>query len=199
MAEATSRAECVDRHRDYSIDVGLRLGGAGSLQRRRIEQMVRHVPQGARVLDVGCNSGYIVDFLPSDCKVHGVDVSSALVEKAKARLVSAHVAEAEDLPFEDGAFDVVVIAEVIEHVHDPVLVLNEARRVARRLVVGSTPHEDGQWGPKGSLPGHQFHVRCYTLGALFDDLDLAGFRSRVVSIVHDAKDTPQFYVFEAEV
>ena len=72
--------------------------------------------------------------------------SPALVEIATTRLVEAKVATAEALPYPDSSIDVVALGEILEHVHDPAEVLREAARVARRLVVGSTPHEEGEVG-----------------------------------------------------
>jgi ubiquinone/menaquinone biosynthesis C-methylase UbiE len=43
------------------------------------------------------------------------------------------------LPFADGAFDTVLLPEVLEHLHEPVAALAEAARVARRRVVASLP------------------------------------------------------------
>ena len=90
-----------------------------------------------------------------------VDVAEELVNAAKRRLRTAQVAPAESLPFLDDTFDVVILGEILEHVHDPEAVIFEAARVSRRLVVGSTPHEKSQWGPgqKKGPEQHRFHVR----------------------------------------
>ena len=197
MAEASSREACVDRHKAYPFDIASRLG---DLQRRRVVAMVAPVLPRDHVLDIGCNSGFLIDFLHPECVVCGVDAAPELVEKARGRLSHAEVADAESLPFPDDLFDVAVLGEIIEHVHDPVVVLREASRVARRLVVGSTPHEDGQWGPEGknAPDGHRFHVRCYTADTLVDDLVAAGFWDYAITTV--SKDgVRQFYVFKASV
>lgn len=195
MAEATSVQACVDRHTAYPFDIASRLK---PFQRQRVTEMVAGVREGESVLDVGCNSGYLVDFLPASCYVAGVDVAAELVDKARQRLRVAEVAPAESLPWEDQTVDVVVLGEILEHVFDPVAVLQEARRVARRLVVGSTPHEASAWGPgQGRGPeGHRFHVRCFTRTSLFDTLQAAGFTDVVVDVI-TADGAPVFYRFEA--
>lgn len=193
MAEATSRDECIDRHRTYSIDVSRRLN---PLQRERLQKMVRPVVPGDTVLDVGCNSGYIVDFLPANCTAFGVDVSVELVKSAKRRLKDARVAPAEALPHPDKAVDVVLLGEILEHVHDAELVLREASRVARRIVAGSTPHEAGHWGPSGKRAPerHRFHVRCYTEATLRETLRGAGLHGIHIDAVVQG-GVPQMYVF----
>jgi ubiquinone/menaquinone biosynthesis C-methylase UbiE len=158
--------------------------------------MVAPVRPLENVLDVGCNSGYIASFVPGNCRVYGVDVSEQLVAIAKKRLVEAHNAPAEALPFPDKAMDVVILGEIIEHVHDAALVLREAARVARRLVVGSTPHEAGKWGPKGprAPETHRFHVRCYTAVTLKAELEGAGLKDVSIRAVIGDR-VPQMYVF----
>ena len=195
MAKATSREDCIERHKGYPIDMATPRHMT-PLQCKRLATMLALVQPGESVLDVGCNSGYIVDFLPRGCRAYGVDVVPALVEIATTRLVEAKVATAEALPYPDSSIDVVALGEILEHVHDPAEVLREAARVARRLVVGSTPHEEGKWGPHGAKApdGHRFHVRCFTEPTLRDVLATAGITTLDVSTI-DRKGVPQMYVF----
>lgn len=195
MADASSVQACVDRHTAYPYDIAGRLN---AMQRQRIADMVAPVRPGETVLDVGCNSGYITDFVPKSCHCFGVDVAPDLVAKARARLIWADVAPAEAIPLEDRSVDVVVLGEILEHVFDPVAVLREARRLARRLVVGSTPHEASVWGPSGrkAPAAHRFHVRCFTEGDLAQTLRAAGCADvQVRTTAWDGR--PAFYCFEA--
>lgn len=193
MAKATSEEDCVQRHVDYPFDI--RETEWTPFQTGRINVLTSLVKPGERHLDVGCNSGYMAEFLPEGCESHGVDVSPRLVERAAKRMASAQVARAEALPFPDSSFDVVNVAEVLEHVHDPAKVLAEACRVARRLVTGTTPHEDGNWGKK-KVRRHKFHVRCYNEAELKELLSRFG-RPRIVVLREGTK--PQCYAFAVEV
>lgn len=195
MAEPVSVQACIDRHTAYPFDIATRLK---PLQVQRMTEMCAPVRAGETVLDVGCNSGYIVDFLPAGCEAWGVDVAPDLVTKARGRLARADVAPAEALPFPDQSVDVVVLGEILEHVYDPVSTLQEAKRVAKRLVIGSTPHESSAWGPgQGRGPEtHRFHVRCFTAETLMQAIEQAGFvAADVQTIVHEGQ--PVFYRFEA--
>ncbi len=53
--------------------------------------------------------------------------------------LTVHQADAIQLPFTDGAFDVVTLLEVLEHVQAPAIAIGEAVRVARRYVLISAP------------------------------------------------------------
>lgn len=184
MAQPTSENVCVERHVEYPYDVWA--DSMNAVQRKRLVALFAPVLPTDRLLDVGCNSGYAVEFAPRGCEVWGVDVSPALVAKARAKLAGAEVARAEFLPFDDQTFDVVALGEILEHVFDPRDVLAEAKRVARRLIIGSTPHEDGAWGAH-RVATHPFHVRCYTRSTLRDDLSTVGAPT--------ITEVPHMYIF----
>ncbi len=86
----------------------------------------RFAPAGARILDVGCNKGFLLGALP-DYRTFGVDLSFGPLTSGSHYAI----ADGEWLPFGDGMFDVVVLAEVIEHLPDWRRVARECRRVLR--------------------------------------------------------------------
>lgn len=93
---------------------------------------------GRRVLDLGCGGGFMAEELARrGAIVSGVDPSEAAIAAARRHceatgLSIAYVAgRGESLPFPDGAFDVVVCVDVLEHVPDLDRVVAEIRRVLR--------------------------------------------------------------------
>jgi SAM-dependent methyltransferase len=109
-------------------------------QDRRLDLIQHYAPlEGKRVLDVGCGLGaYVRKMRSFSPDVYGVDIDPDKVEEACAELPNIQVAPAEELPFPDGFFDVILLHEVIEHVNDDVQTIHEAYRCLRpggRLVV----------------------------------------------------------------
>lgn len=100
-------------------------------------------PGGRRVLDAGCGGGRTSAWLVEQgAEVVGIDVSRELLRLARERLPAATFLEAdlaEPLPFEDGAFDLVVASLVMHYLRDWTPTLRELRRVARMMVL-STHH-----------------------------------------------------------
>jgi SAM-dependent methyltransferase len=92
------------------------------------------VRAGQRVLDVGCGPGALtaelVNRVGADA-VFAVDPSETFVAATRARYpgVDVQSATAEQLPFEDGAFDVALAQLVVHFMADPVAGLREMKRV----------------------------------------------------------------------
>jgi SAM-dependent methyltransferase len=111
------------------------------------------IPQGARVLDVGCGvKPYEPWFRARASSYVGVDIA----ENPLADVVGV----VEDLPLEDGSFDVVLCSQVLEHCDDPARAVRELRRVTAPggRVLASThgtqvyhpsPHDLWRWTHAG--------------------------------------------------
>jgi SAM-dependent methyltransferase len=87
-----------------------------------------------KVLDLCCGQGNVSEALLSrGCRVVGMDFSPAMLAFARQRARTATFieADAQDLPFSDGEFDVVVSNLGVCHIPDQPLALAEARRVLR--------------------------------------------------------------------
>ncbi|MDH3738099.1 MAG: methyltransferase domain-containing protein [Alphaproteobacteria bacterium] len=90
--------------------------------------------RGRRLLDVATGPGYATGAAAlRGADGYGVDFSSAQIELARRQFpdVCFDVSDAENLPFEDGAFDAVVINFGLQHFAHPERALHEAYRVLR--------------------------------------------------------------------
>lgn len=136
-------------HRDSGVPpLGVigQLHAAAIMQRRvRVlaSRLASLIPPDAAVLDVGSGDGQVshaVMRLRPDVTIRGVDV-----------LVRPHTAipterfDGKRLPVADGGVDVVMTVDVLHHTDDPVTLLREGARAARRAVVVKDHLRDGRW------------------------------------------------------
>jgi SAM-dependent methyltransferase len=80
------------------------------------------------VLDVGCGIGDLLSFRPGTV---GTDINPRAVDWCRQAGHRAELMQPDILPFSGGAFDGVVIDNVLEHIADPTLLLAEVHRVLR--------------------------------------------------------------------
>lgn len=101
-----------------------------------ISAIIPEVHAGDRILDVGCGMGILLDTLrndprcPKNISVHGLERVPRGGEPIPVTGYSGG-----RIPFEDGAFDLVVIADVLHHEPDEMTLLAECARVACRAVI----------------------------------------------------------------
>lgn len=91
--------------------------------------VTRHFAPDARLLDVGCGTGWLADHFAD---YTGLDGSPDAVTAATERDRDVRLHDvSEPLPCEDASFDGVVMKDLLEHVPDPVALVREVRRVLR--------------------------------------------------------------------
>ncbi|MER7735516.1 MerR family transcriptional regulator [Streptomyces erythrochromogenes] len=122
------------------------IGEAYTATRRtdpKIAAQIRDALGEARtVLNVGAGTG---SYEPADREVTAVEPSAAMRGRRRAGSARCVAAAAEDLPFEDGSFDVAMAVSTVHHWADPMAGLREMRRVARRVVVLTFDTDEPGW------------------------------------------------------
>lgn len=101
----------------------------------RLDRSVRHLSHsrnGAKILDIGCGNGDFVrlaSLLGWDAQ--GLDPDPSAVAAGRKAGLMVMEGGFPNVDMSDGQFDVVILSNVIEHVHDPVLALREVYRILK--------------------------------------------------------------------
>ena len=149
-------------------------------RRRIIQSLVEKIcttfdKQNPRILDVGCGTGANLKMLAAHGRAEGVVFSQLAVDFCRERgLDSVKLGAVEQLPYENGSFDLVTALDVVEHLDDDVAGLREIRRVLRRdgRVLLFVPAFMFLWGVQDDVSNHR---RRYTLPSLLRAVEAAGF------------------------
>ena len=136
-----------------------------------VEPIFCEIPEGSKVLDVGCNSGELIRLLKDakQCDVTGIDISEVALDIAKKKGLNVLFADAEHIPFPDASFDVVTLREVLVHIHEPLKALKEIRRVLKPsgFLIGSAPHANLE---RIAWDDNRLHHRYYDETRITEDL-----------------------------
>lgn len=104
------------------------------------------VSEGDKVLDVGCGNGSLINAIKQkgNIKVYGIDISPEMIKECRGRYknIEFQISRAEETPFVDSHFDIVIICCVLHHLHDPKKFFQEAHRILKTngtLIIGE-PH-----------------------------------------------------------
>ena len=108
-------------------------------ERKDLELIAELVPQGSRVLDLGCGSGELLAHLieKRGCSGYGIELADANVHASLARGIDVIQANLEDglALFEDRSFDVVLQLDTLQHLRNTEKMLRETARVGRIGIV----------------------------------------------------------------
>jgi SAM-dependent methyltransferase len=110
-------------------------GGYVETQRARVlsKHLAEIIPDGYKLLDVGCGNGLIaclITELRPDLNFCGLEVLDR-----DGIYIPIERFNGETIPYDDASFDGVIFVDVLHHTHDPMTLLREATRVARKTVV----------------------------------------------------------------
>ena len=124
----------------------VRAGRKWSAENQAVEQLLKHVALGSKVLDVPVGTGRLLPFLDARrAQVYGLDVSPDMIALARASAdaigMSAQlgIGDIRQIPFDDGAFDLVTCLRFLNWIDTAYLqqVVGELARVSRgKLLLG---------------------------------------------------------------
>jgi len=155
-----------------------------------------------RLIDVGCGRGTLAHFINLNVDLYGIDISENAIFEANK--IYNHVKQIDldkdELPYDNDFFDIAVALDVLEHVYDPLAVINKLYRVLKNdgKLVLSTPNilyekylKDfvrTRRFPKTS--GDQFpydggHIHFFTYKDIYQLLEKSGFKTRAIGPYKD--------------
>ncbi|MFC7358424.1 class I SAM-dependent methyltransferase [Jejudonia soesokkakensis] len=148
-------------------------------RRRYIRDLLNSLPRDAKILDIGCSSGILLNELLEDGfkkeNLYGIDVSEKAIANAKANgLVHVFVMDAEKIALEV-EFDVVIASDCLEHLKNDVVALQNWYNLVslRGQIMVFVPAFMSLWSPHDEV---NLHYRRYTLSQLKSKMQEAGFR-----------------------
>lgn len=111
----------------------------------------RYGKRGGRLLEIGSGMGHLVGQLEDSFETYGMDLNHWAVEQSKAVIDESalQTASAEELPFVDRSFDVVIIKHIVEHLTNPEKAIAEIGRVTTPggVLILATPNLDSLLKP----------------------------------------------------
>ncbi|MFS8084124.1 MAG: class I SAM-dependent methyltransferase [Acidobacteriota bacterium] len=154
--------------------------------------ILRQIPKGARVLDIGCATGYLGRFLTEarGCVVDGIEADQHAAEKASEYLRRVWVGSVDDeavLSAVSKDYDVVLCAAILEHLIRPDLTLRRLRSLLADngvLIAGlpNVAHWSIRWGLlRGRWNYEDYgildrtHLHFYTLQSGREMFESAGY------------------------
>jgi len=141
-ANMASMLQSEQPHEEYGTVTELPGHGATQEQLAMMHTRYQFAAQlcvGKDILELACGPGIGLGYLEKNARrVEGGDLDASLVEAGKNHYGSrldVHVIDAQELPYEDASFDVILLLEAIYYLPEPDRFLREAMRVLRKAGV----------------------------------------------------------------
>lgn len=108
-------------------------------EKATMQALARLVPEGSRVLDLGCGDGSMLDYLQRErgCSGYGIEIADANVLACVRRGVNVIQLNLDEglAMFGDASFDVVLQIDTLQHLRNAEVMLRETARVGRTGIV----------------------------------------------------------------
>ena len=169
-----------------------------------MRKLKKLLPNEARVLDVGCCTGYFLRHIEKRFKAFGMDISKIAIREAKKKTrATLFVGNAEDLPFGNNSFKAIIAFDIVEHLGNCEAFFTQVHRVLNDsgYLIFSTPNPESlgsRLKPRMSnsqedandcreltwFGWHETHVNIKTIKEWRDIMNSHGF-----NILKDGTDT----------
>jgi FkbM family methyltransferase len=135
---------------------------------------------GENIFELGCTSGYGIQFLPKNIKYTGVDYDKRVIEAAKEQDwgYDAEFINCDINNFELQQYDTIIAFEVIEHLDNGLEIVEKLKKHCKRLMITVPMLEPfGKWGPH-----HKLHM--------LDESFFPGFKFKFIAPDGSLRDEP---------
>jgi SAM-dependent methyltransferase len=111
----------------------------------------RYGRRGARLLEIGSGMGHLVGQLEDTFETYGLDLNHWAVKQSKSvvQKTQLQTASAQELPYQDASFNLVIIKHIVEHLPDPEKAIREIGRITEPggTLILATPNLDSMLKP----------------------------------------------------
>jgi len=116
-----------------------------------ISEALKLVPSHTISLDIGCNSGWLMEEMTKKgCICYGVDNSKKVIKIARNKGLNVIFSDAQNIPLESSYFDIITMVSVLQQcTKDEIcLILGECWRLLKDpgWIIGINPMPNGGWG-----------------------------------------------------
>ncbi|MEW8521556.1 MAG: glycosyltransferase [Candidatus Thiodiazotropha endolucinida] len=171
-------------------------------------QLVKRIPTGSRVLELGCATGYMSDYLrrKKDCYVVGVEIDRSMANRAKTVCDRVIVGDVQGRGWlkslVDERFDIITCADILEHLRDPIALLKKLPDLLSDggILLASLPNGahaslriellEGRFTYEDTGLLDRTHLHLFTYSSLREMFARSGFRvNELTYTFHDMADS----------
>jgi phosphatidylethanolamine/phosphatidyl-N-methylethanolamine N-methyltransferase len=138
IADSITRDDIIRSYQFYAPVYFFAFGGILEPGRRALSRELQTL-RPASILEIGVGTGMLLDKYPITSKVTGIDICKDMLKIAQCRAdllpsysIELMLMDAENLSFDDGRFDCVILPYVLSVTPDPDKLILEARRVCKK-------------------------------------------------------------------
>ena len=142
-----------------------------------IYKLINNYDKNAKILEIGCASGSLLKLLEIKGfkNIYGIDISEEAIKLCKKKGIrNCYVMDAVNMKFKDEEFDLIIAADVLEHIKDHSIALNEWKRVLKKngKMIVFVPAFKFLWSDHDDI---NHHYRRYSKGELVKALNDSNF------------------------